>query len=369
MKNAMREQRTENIEQIKPNELTMPSALCPLPCEKGFVSIFSVLIIMAILTLIAVGFSTITRRAQQRVLNNQLNTQAYYAAESAVNDAIRAVKADPNLTKTSCQAVNDGFSYNNNLDSTLNVGYTCILINNIDSKLVYSGVPLEGTANAETTDLKLTTGQPLKTFDVTWSAHTNSSSTIIPSGSTLWPLQTWTNNYYPGLVRIDLIPTDQGLDRDSLAKKGYSFYLYASQTASSANASVNNMPSDQGGLVLVRCTTSPCTVHITLGNAVATSYKMRLQSVYDPVDVTLSNGADTSGTAGNWIGGQITIDATGKANDVLRRIQVRIPVTSNGLTPSFGLQTADSICKRLAVMPSASGGTTTDSTDDACLAN
>jgi Tfp pilus assembly protein PilX len=332
--------------------------------EQAFVAIFSVLIIMSILTLIAIGFSNITRRAQQRVLNGQLNVQAYYAAESGVNDAIAAIKLNPALTKTTCQAAADGFSYNNNLDNNLNVGYTCILINNQDPKLVFNNVPIEGTSTAQTTDFKLSTGQPVKTFDVIWSAHTNSAATTISNTTTLTPVGAWGNNL--GLVRMDLAPIDQGLDRAALATKVYSYYLYASQVAASPNGFALNGVTDQNGLIFIKCTTTTCTAHMTLGSPVASAFKMRLQSVYAPVDVTIANGVDVNGNSGSWVGGQDVIDVTGKANDVFRRIQVRIPLTTNGATASYGLQSADSICKRLAAL---SGATTTDSSDNSCQAN
>ena len=58
-------------------------------------------------------------------------------------------------------------------------------------------------------------------------------------------------------------------------------------------------------------------------------------------------------------GAQVVIDSTGRANDVLRRVQVRI--TGGTTTFSYGdntgnypdnvLESADSICKRLSVAP------------------
>ena len=333
---------------------------------RGFISIFSVLIIMSILTLIAVGFSNITRRAQQRVLNDQLNVQAYYAAESGVNEAIGQIKLNPNLTKTSCQAAGDGFNYNNNLDSSLNVGYTCVLINNSDSKLVFTDIPLEGSPSVGTTDFKLSTGAAPQKFDVTWSAHSSSSSTTIPTTTSFLPSTgtgSWSDNL--GLVRMDLVPTTS-LDRSALATNTYSFYLYGSTQGVDAGTfqTITNGTSNQGAIIYTKdCTTNSCTAHLQLSGT-ALAYKMRLQSVYSQVDVTISNGIDINGLSGNWVGGQSVIDVTGKANDVFRRIQVRIPLNGNGVTASYGLQTADSICKRISA---TSGGLTTiESSDPVC---
>jgi hypothetical protein len=46
-------------------------------------------------------------------------------------------------------------------------------------------------------------------------------------------------------------------------------------------------------------------------------------------------------------GTQAVIDATGKANDVLRRIQVRVPLNADYSYPEFGLETTNAICKDL----------------------
>jgi hypothetical protein len=56
------------------------------------------------------------------------------------------------------------------------------------------------------------------------------------------------------------------------------------------------------------------------------------------------------------VGSQALIDATGKAQDVLKRVQVRTPLTpSSGIPsyPDYALETTDSICKRFQVTNTA----------------
>jgi Tfp pilus assembly protein PilX len=344
-----------------------------LTSEKGFISLFSVLIIMAILTLIAVGFSAVVRRAQQRVLDNQLNTQAFYAAESGVNDAKAALEASPALTKTTCQG-GTFTGYNNGIDAGLNVGYTCLLINSTDPKLIFNAVPLEGTANPKTVNFQTSTGAAVSTFDVTWSPASGSAN-IPPAGTGLVPSTTWAASNYLGMVRIDLVPVNQGLDRDSLARKSFSFFLYPTLGGgfSGTVTTINDSP-DQGGLAPINCIAAPCTAHMRLAAAgglpgsLDSRYTMRVSSVYAPVNVTISNGVDVNGVSNSWSGGQAVIDSTGKANDVFRRIQVRIPLDANGLTPAFAIQSADSICKVLLAKP---GDTHPDPAyaDPACAVN
>jgi hypothetical protein len=79
---------------------------------------------------------------------------------------------------------------------------------------------------------------------------------------------------------------------------------------------------------------------------------MRVSSIYEDVSLQI-NGKDTAGTQVGLIGSQVVIDSTGKARDVLRRIQVRVPASStSGLSqiPDEALQSTDSICKRYSAM-------------------
>ena len=72
--------------------------------EAGFIAIFSVLVIMGILTLLTIGFSNVTRQAQKRALDDHLNTHAFYAAESGINIA----KSKPLVDKPDCEPPSPG---------------------------------------------------------------------------------------------------------------------------------------------------------------------------------------------------------------------------------------------------------------------
>jgi len=63
-------------------------------------------------------------------------------------------------------------------------------------------------------------------------------------------------------------------------------------------------------------------------------------------------GTDGSGNPVSFTGAQVLIDVTGKAQDVLRRVQVRVPATgtSANLTSDYAMQSTDSICKRFDIM-------------------
>jgi len=343
--------------------------------SQGFISIFSVLIIMSILTLIVIGFTTVTQRAQSRTLDNQLNTQAYYAAESGVNAAISYLNAGGG-SKTDCQGVTGSSfftGYNNGLDSSLGVGYSCVLVSLVNPTLSVS-VPVQGlTLTPVTLPLNSSTSQRIKSFQIEWSSTTGLAT--IPTINTLNSATAWATNNYLGLVRVDLVPNDNSanLNRDALATNSYTFFLYPTTSGATSSFNISNGTNNQGEILYSRCVanSTSCTATINFSSPQAAKFIMRLQSVYSPTSVTIKNGTDVNNSPTSWKDGQAVIDVTGRANDIFRRIQVYKRLTKNGPTAPFAVQSADSVCK---VLQASTPNSTTDSAvnttdDDACRIN
>jgi len=99
--------------------------------QSGMVSIIVALVIMGILTLVTVSLALLTRREQRQALDRQLSTQAFYAAETGINDAVTTLQnddipGDGNITN--CDDA-DQLGGNKILDpETSLVEYTCVLI-------------------------------------------------------------------------------------------------------------------------------------------------------------------------------------------------------------------------------------------------
>jgi hypothetical protein len=85
---------------------------------------------------------------------------------------------------------------------------------------------------------------------------------------------------------------------------------------------------------------------------VATSrYIARIKSVYNNADLRITATAvDNSGVNVEFIGAQIAIDATGRANDVLRRINVHIGNPDYPI-PEAVIQSMDGVCKDVWIVP------------------
>lgn len=64
-------------------------------------------------------------------------------------------------------------------------------------------------------------------------------------------------------------------------------------------------------------------------------------------DIAAKNG----GTTLEFLNEQALIDATGKARDILKRVQVRASLSDNNSQPNFTLQSGVTLCKRILVDP------------------
>jgi hypothetical protein len=109
-----------------------------------------------------------------------------------------------------------------------------------------------------------------------------------------------------------------------------------------AGAANNNRPG-------IRCTATQCSLRIT--GLSQTSYFMRVSSIYRNIAMQIS-ATGGGGTPLELEGAQAVIDSTGKASDVLRRIQVHVPLraSSKNQLSDYAIQSTDAICKRFSVM-------------------
>jgi Tfp pilus assembly protein PilX len=60
--------------------------------QSGMIAILVTLLMMIIISLLVLGFAQVSRHEQGNTTNTQLSTQAYYAAESGINDAGAAIQ-------------------------------------------------------------------------------------------------------------------------------------------------------------------------------------------------------------------------------------------------------------------------------------
>jgi hypothetical protein len=113
--------------------------------QEGFAAFAVTMIMIVVLSLIVLGFAFNSRSEQRRAFDKQLNTQAYYAAESGINYAYSIIKADyqqgitpPKQIK--CDGGHYGSASSHVLHQSGKVGYTCLLVDPAPPSLEYSPI-------------------------------------------------------------------------------------------------------------------------------------------------------------------------------------------------------------------------------------
>jgi Tfp pilus assembly protein PilX len=318
--------------------------------QSGMASIMITMITMIVVSLIVLGFATISRREQGNTLDQQLSTQAFYAAETGIEDARNVIMNDvktnqPILPKTNCATNTGGATYPTGnqtvLDAAHSVSYTCLLVNPNVTSVVFDGVDQQSKV------LPISATQTITSVVVSWTPTSNPApSTANCPGSavhTFSPATQWTCDY--GVLRMDLVPTQGALTRGGLESSTLTSFFEPVKAGGSPNLSYAGSVG-KANVTPVNCAGTQCSVTI-VGLSATDDLAMRLNSIYQASNVTIN--AYHGGTLLD-LSGQVMVDATGNANGVLRRIQVRIPTTySSNLIPDDAIQSNAAICKRFEV--------------------
>lgn len=347
--------------------------------QKGIVSITVTVIFIMVISLTVLGFSQVTRRNSQEALDKQLSAQAFYAAEVGVNDARTKIKkltegVHEIPSQTNCKdpgkyTVGDGV-----VDAENGVSYTCTLVKNDLDDAHYSevgGSSIVANLNASSGNLN----NPTLSWRASSSMHDKKVSDCPkPHGSTGDPwtnftsANNWTSKCPFGVMRIDLTPISTDIMRsvDTALANTMSISIYPASGNLDAPRNVSYKGADgsinKGLVVPASCSDTECKV--VLNGLTFPTASMRVRSAYvGAASFTITAPTVESDIAGEsaeseyTFDSQVEIDVTGKAQDVMRRIKVRVSITGgSSRTDSAGfsdyaLHTNDSICKRFVASP------------------
>lgn len=323
------------------------------------VSLMITMIMMLVISMIVLGFAQISRREARQSLDRQLSTQAFLAAESGINDARQVLQSavktgvSPLPEKTVCDTNGVNVLYSTltgTVDTSHGVSYSCLLINTrLDD--IHQVVKVDDTSSMVPIHPE-STGNPIKALHIKWSLADEQLMKDVDAATCHTGVQlfsaadNWPDKCY-GVLRIDMVPTGDlsNLNRDTLLSQQRAFFLYP--TKPGGPVTPVNYATHIGGVRPMNCTNDGCTVDITNIPTTSSTYAMRLSAIYlaGTVDITAE---DTANKPMKLLDAQAQIDATGKAQDVLRRVQVRMSLTQNSSTPNYALQSGASICKRFA---------------------
>lgn len=333
--------------------------------SRGIISIVSIILVTLIITVITLSLASLTRRGLRQSIDEQLSSQALYAAESGINDALKKIKdtvspLTSNVDSCDQTGTDPGLVFNSPVLSS-NVKYTCVLVDQTPGSIVTdvstSGVKsyiVEGTSGAINSlafDWKSADPSATQSFPGCSSATTGCYLSSSGWGSRI------------GLLRARLIPyVASGLTRanmsnviDIVAYPGSVGGWSSSMTASSAVR--------QGNLA-GSCASNVCSVTISgLNGGNDTNpgkYYLQLYSYYKDINVTVTGNAGAT----TFKGAQAVIDATGSASDIVRRVKVTIPLSTSTDFSPFTLNIGNNLCKRFTV--NGSGINDKGSTDATC---
>ena len=350
--------------------------------QSGLMSFIVVIMIMVILTLIVLSFARIIRREQRQAVDRQLNTQAFYAAETAVNDTLDVLSNAPAtspLLATDYTTDCGQFIAAAGLDSDLGngVSYSCLLVDTSPPQLRYSSVP--PTQSIAMPIRPANAANPITSVEIAWEdtnpLDVNTNLAGCPTVGQL--LSSWPGTCELGMLRIELVPFNGATSRWALTNIRSIAFVQPRLSGGSASYSFNesssldhdNFPGERQGIIRgancvpISGTRRRCVITITgienadsatwgATNGIVNGY-MRIRSLYRTHAVTIR--AFSAAGQVDLRGAQAEVDATGRVSDVLKRVKINAPlIRDEEQFPEFGLQTARSQCKRYELIPNTS---------------
>lgn len=319
--------------------------------QDGLVSIMVASVLMVIMALITLGFTRAVQNEQRQAVDNQLSEQAYYAAESGINIAA-SQPGFPRELKDDCDVseFNDGRVSEQESDE---VTFTCVLINPTPSDLVFGN---DSITSSKSRIVPIRTSPTASSITFEWNDNNDSNGPRSCAGNLDFEEVSDWDNTAP--LRLDLIGIPEGvLSRDTLINNQFSTIFYPCVNTSSVGRT--SVPFSEaigaanvGKIIPVRCTGAngyDCSIRITGLTASGTSdlfslVYARFNSVYRELNVRIT-AEDSSNNTSSFAGGQAVVDSTGRAVDIYRRLQARIPLYDLHITPTATLQTVEDICK------------------------
>lgn len=330
--------------------------------ERGLVSFLVVTIIMVIATLIVMSYARVVQREQVQTTDRQLNIQALYAAESAVNDAMNAIKNNPTLADHDYNDCDD-FTTTAGLNSDLgdNAAYSCLLVDTSPTRLEYDGI---NTNDSTVIPLRAKDGGTVDRVEISWDSDSPGDPNPLAgcyTATTSLPV-IWPPNCKVGMIRFELLPFSSSMTREDIITRQAVGFLVPYRTGGSNVGGINvfrqtpNASLNKGEVAGVRCDdpsigTRRCTYEI--GGISSSLAYMRLKSIYRNTPVTVRLFRDGNPSPIETTGAQVEVDVTGRAGGIIKRIKVhrQIPTNSDYTAPEFALQSKNSLCKHFTFRP------------------
>lgn len=353
--------------------------------EQGATAIIVVIFSVLLLLTVTVGFIRLVVQDQNRSTDSQLSRGAYDAALAGVEDGKRVLQAcqrDGNasdackaIAANKCTTVSDA-----RIVSTVSGGSEVMLKRLSDGQSggydqAYTCVRIAPNTAAYTATVKSEASEviPLRATEgfreITLAWFKSERPTAFRSNLDLPPLTAWktASSETPPLLRVQLIQYDKShLTMDAFGGAERTLYLLprsagANNTQFSLDGRKSNSP-----IQSVKCGGSidggeMCSTKITLPQAISVDQDasgmaayLRISPRYGDTDIKVSLGGNAKFS---WV--QPTIDSTGRASNVFRRVSARTVFKPDiDIYPRATVDITKNLCKEFVI--------TTDSYDQKC---
>lgn len=352
--------------------------------EQGATALIVVVFSILLLMTVSLGFLRLVIQDQQRAQDDELSRGAYDSANAGVEDGKRVLQACSNGDLVACNAISAGecntihrsdVLHSHNTDTSevflqkiegqdnkldYDQAYTCVKINRQTNDVV-------GSIEADSSKvIPLNTNNNLNSITVSWFKKPSSGTVNIPTGGTT-PLpqnSAWSpaGQVRPPVLRVQLMQYNKSsinlLDFDG-DNGGRTLYLYPNQTGSTnLDFALDGRRSGSGSLLKpVLCQGSVmagiymCEATISVPNGATHGSYLRLTSIYGAADFRLTAQA-AAGAPTQFLDVQPSIDSTGRASDVYRRVKARVEPQSNvDIFPRATVDVTNNFCKSFSVLP------------------
>lgn len=355
--------------------------------QRGISSLFVVMFTMILLSVITVSFTGLMIREQQRAINDDLSRSAYDAALSGVEDGKRVIAACSRGVTAACDAIEDKqcntvqeagivtsgddevvIQSRTGTDSArTDEAYTCVVINsdtpNFLTRLENDAdsvmIPLKGVGSYNR--VSISWHMQVADGGVPVDLH-NGSGDLELRNKVNWNSAAVNR---PAILRAQLMQFDSAdvnfndLDGDLT----HTAFLYPTSLAAAAVPAIDIAGNDSrraAGTSLdpeaVSCSISPlveysCSAVITIPSGPDTSF-LRLSSIYRAASVRVELLDNSVGV--DFDGVQPSVDSTGRAADVFRRVEARVePIVPDMPYPRATVDINGNLCKNFSVGSSA----------------
>jgi len=341
--------------------------------QAGAASIIIVLFMSIILTVVTIGFLRIALNEQRISTDDDLSTRAFYAAESGIEDARRAIRENLVGTLTDAELNAD------NCDVPSVVRYSSILSDSGEFDAEYSCMLIDFTPNSLRSELSSANqsrqyeikpinpssgsaqiGEVILSWHVDAPAGTDGDGVVsigggpvdLRAGSDLSIPQT-TNWDFPAMMRVEFINYPTANFGRSDINSSTSFVSPAvGGTGSSGNVFPGGNPNSavNGRVLTADCVDTnnndfACSMRFDMSGLPANrNLEVRISNLYSATtfEMTMESPA---GDPLLFDEAQAIVDVTGRAGGVFRRVEAVLDLSDPDLLPDFAVQSAEDICK------------------------